>query len=253
MKNILAAFMFFTRLPFWRIVTVEKEYFKNVVTWWPYAGIITGGIGAGVMFGASFIFPATVAVILGVAARVLVTGALHEDGLADFFDGFGGGRDKESILRIMKDSHIGSYGVLGLVLYFALLIAILSALPVKVAALLFFCGDITCKSIASGIVNLLPYARPEQESKNKLVYNKSQGVATVINGALVMLMLWGVYANILPVDAAYAIVMPMGVFIALIHYMRYKIQGYTGDCCGATFLLCELSFLLASLGILYCL
>ena len=91
MKNILAAFMFFTRLPFWRIATVEKEYFKNVVSFWPYAGIITGGIGAGVMFAASFAFPVVVAVILGVAARVLVTGALHEDGLADFFDGFGGG------------------------------------------------------------------------------------------------------------------------------------------------------------------
>ena len=90
MKNILAAFMFFTRLPFWRIATVEKEHFKNVVNYWPYAGIITGATGAGVMLGASYLFPVTVAVILGVAARVLVTGALHEDGLADFFDGFGG-------------------------------------------------------------------------------------------------------------------------------------------------------------------
>ena len=107
---------------------MEKEYFKNVVAYWPYAGIITGGIGAGVMYGASFAFPATVAVILGVAARVLVTGALHEDGLADFFDGFGGGTDRDAVLRIMKDSHIGSYGVLGLILYFALLVASLSAL-----------------------------------------------------------------------------------------------------------------------------
>ena len=249
MKNILAAFMFFTRLPFWRIVTVEKEYFKNVVGFWPYAGIITGGIGAGVMYGSSFVFPATVAVILGVAARVLVTGALHEDGLADFFDGFGGGTDREAVLRIMKDSHIGSYGVLGLVFYFMLLVALLSAFPVKMAAALFFCGDILCKSISSGIVNLLPYARPEQESKNKLVYNRT---GTALLTFLPLCLVLPFYTLLLPLEAASAIAAPMVVFILLIHYMRYRIQGYTGDCCGATFLLCELSFLLASSGILYC-
>ena len=76
------------------------------------------------MVASSFIFPPVVAVLLGVAARVLVTGALHEDGLADFFDGFGGGTERDSVLRIMKDSHIGSYGVLGLVFYFAILVAV---------------------------------------------------------------------------------------------------------------------------------
>lgn len=246
MKNILAAFMFFTRLPFWRLATVGKEYFKNVVSFWPYAGIITGGIGAGVMFAASLVFPVVVAVIFGVAARVLVTGALHEDGLADFFDGFGGGTDREAILRIMKDSHIGSYGVLGLILYFMLLVASLSSLPIEIAAPLFFCGDILCKSISSGIVNLLPYARPEQDSKNKLVYNKMQGAISLFNGILVVLLMWALYTWVLPTDAFYAIAAPMTLFIILIHYMRYKIQGYTGDCCGATFLLTELSFLLAS-------
>lgn len=250
MKNILAALMFFTRLPFWRIVQVEKEYFKNVVSFWPYAGIITGGIGAGVMYGASFLFPATVAVILGVAARVLATGALHEDGLADFFDGFGGGTDKAAVLRIMKDSHIGSYGVLGLIFYFALLVAVLASLPIEIAAPLFFCGDILCKSISSGIVNLLPYARPEEESKNKLIYNKAQGAMSLVNAVLVVLMVWVFYSTLLPFEAVYAIAAPMVVFILLIHYMRYRIQGYTGDCCGATFLITELSFLLASAGVL---
>ena len=249
MKNILAAFMFFTRLPFWRIATVEKEYFKNVVAFWPYAGIITGGIGAGVMFAASLVFPATVAVILGVAARVLVTGALHEDGLADFFDGFGGGTSTEAILRIMKDSHIGSYGVLGLILYFALFVAALSSLPIEIAAPLFFCGDILCKSISSGIVNLLPYARPEEESKNKLIYNRTGSAIITI---LPLAFVWPFYTMLLPLEALSAIAAPMILFITLIHYMRHKIKGYTGDCCGATFLLCELSYLLASVAVIHC-
>jgi adenosylcobinamide-GDP ribazoletransferase len=250
MKHILAAFMFFTRLPFWRLADVEKEYFKNVVNFWPWAGIITGGIGAWVMLGASFFLPPVVAVVLGIAARVLVTGALHEDGLADFFDGFGGGRDKESILRIMKDSHIGSYGVLGLVFYFALLVAVLSSMPIAIAASLFFFGDIFCKFISSNMVNLLPYSRKEEESKNKLIYNRMPVAIFVVNLVSAALLMWGIYTLYIPFAAIYAAAVPCVLFLLLVWYMKRKIQGYTGDCCGASFLLCELSFYIASLAIL---
>ena len=249
MKNILAAFIFFTRLPFWRITTVDKEYFKNVVTYWPYAGIITGGIGACVMICASFVFPVYISVILGIISRILITGALHEDGLADFFDGFGGGRSKESILRIMKDSYIGSYGVIGLVLYFTLIISILSSLPVKYSAILFFCGDILCKSISSLIVNILPYARTEEESKNKLIYKKILVVRLLVTNILVCSMLYIVYSMLLPVYMSLAIIAPVAVFMIFVIYIKNKIDGYTGDCCGAVFLLCELVFFLISLGI----
>ncbi len=250
MKQVLAALMFFTRLPFWRLASVEKEYFKNVVNWWPWAGLVTGCIGAFVMLGTSFFLPTVVAVILGLAARILVTGALHEDGLADFFDGFGGGTDKAAILRIMKDSHIGSYGVLGLVIYFALLVAILSSMPIAISASLFFCGDVLCKFISSNIVNLLPYARNEEESKNKLVYNRMPAVVFAINLVIVLFMLWRFYALYIPYEAIYAAGVPCVAFLMLTLLYRKKIQGYTGDCCGATFLLCELTFHLASVAII---
>lgn len=250
MKGILAAFMFFTRLPFWRLATVGKEHFKNVVNYWPYAGIITGAVGAWIMVASSFIFPPVVAVLLGVAARVLVTGALHEDGLADFFDGFGGGTERDSVLRIMKDSHIGSYGVLGLVFYFAILVAVLSSMPAAVAGALFFCGDIVCKFISSNIVNLLPYARTEQESKNRLVYNRMPVMLIVVNLVFTILLLWWFYSMYIPCIALYALVAPCTVFLLVIWYIKRKIHGYTGDCCGATFLLCELSFYMASLAII---
>lgn len=250
MKRILAALMFFTRLPFWRLATVEKEYFRNVVNYWPYAGLITGTAGAWVMVGASYVLPPAVAVVLGLAARVLVTGALHEDGLADFFDGFGGGREKESVLRIMKDSHIGSYGVLGIIFYFALMFTIFSSMPVALSAALFFCGDILCKFISSNIVNLLPYARTEHESKNKLVYNRMPVVAFTVNLVLVSLLIWWFYGLYIPFAAIYAVAVPCVVFLLIILYLKKRIQGYTGDCCGATFLLCELSFYIASSAII---
>ena len=111
MLRILAAFIFFTRLPFWRLAEVPSEYFKNVVSRWALVGWLTAGLSVIVLYTASLILPASVAVLLAIVTRLLITGCLHEDGLADFFDGFGGGTSRERILSIMKDSHIGSYGV----------------------------------------------------------------------------------------------------------------------------------------------
>ena len=81
---------------------------------------------AATLYGASLVVPWPLAVLAAIVVRLLMTGALHEDGLADFCDGFGGGgSDRQRILDIMKDSHIGTYGVLGLVLYLLLLAAAL--------------------------------------------------------------------------------------------------------------------------------
>lgn len=249
MYNVLAAFMFFTRLPFWRIKVLDKEYFKNVVNYWPYAGIITGGLGALVMLASSYVFPVIIAVTLGVLTRVLITGALHEDGLADFFDGFGGGTSKEKILSIMKDSHIGSYGVIALIFYFTIIVGVLASFPVPMAATLFLCGDILCKFIASNIVNVLPYARAEEESKNKLIYNFIPDNIIAVNLLFVTLLFGVCYKAVLPVSLSYAVFVPIFVFVALVSYIKRKIGGYTGDCCGAVFLICEISFYIASLAL----
>ena len=117
LDRVFAAFIFFTRLPFWRLRQPAADAFKRVVELWPLTGWLTGGVAALTLWGASTVLPYSLAVILAIGMRMLLTGALHEDGLADFFDGLGGGgRDRERILSIMKDSHIGTYGVLALVL-----------------------------------------------------------------------------------------------------------------------------------------
>ena len=127
--QLYASFIFFTRIPFWRLHQPPKEAYTTVVEHWPLTGWLTGGIMAATLFGACHILPIPVAVILAVMVRLLVTGALHEDGLADFFDGFGGGTDRQCILTIMKDSHIGTYGVIALIFYFLLLLGVLISLP----------------------------------------------------------------------------------------------------------------------------
>lgn len=236
--RILAAFIFFTRLPLWKITDVPSRYFKQIVSGWPMVGWITGGISAGVLMGASLVFPPEIAILLMICSRLLLTGCLHEDGLADFLDGFGAGKDKCRILSIMKDSHIGTYGVIGLICYFLFYLFLIRSLPVSLAACAVLAGDPFCKGISSMIVNRLPYARKEEESKSKTVYSPMSkpeyaGVA---------------FFSLLPLfwlpSAMYllAVIPVLFAWYLLTSFMKKKIQGYTGDCCGATFLLCEIVF-----------
>ena len=242
MKNIAAALIFFTRLPFWRIKAfhVPLEYFKEVINYWAVTGWLTAGVMSGVLWLSAQIFPFPIAIVLALLSRILLTGALHEDGLADFLDGFGGGKDKDSTLSIMKDSHIGTYGVIGLLFYFLLLYLSLSYLPLSVACIVILMSDPLCKWIASQVVRFLPYARAAEESKSKMIYKKTSPKAFVVSSLFGLLPL----ALIPDMRWLIAVVFPLFIFSLLVYFMKRKINGYTGDCCGALFLLCELSFYL---------
>ena len=239
--RIWAAFIFFTRLPFWRLHQPPKECYNTVVEHWPLTGWLTGSIMAATLWLCAQALPYYIAVLLAIVMRLLVTGALHEDGLADFFDGFGGGgNNRQRILDIMKDSHIGTYGVIGLIFYFLLLFFCLSSMSPNMAALAILAADPYAKMLTSQLVTMMPYARREEEAKAKVVYRK----ISVVSG----------------ISLAFQGLLPLGLFIyytgmawqtlifipALVMYFLYlliwrKIHGYTGDCCGAVCLLVELS------------
>ena len=241
LENAWAALMFFTRLPWWRIHQPEAEHFRHVVEYWPIVGWLTGGVMMGV-YAASLPFVHTlgIAALLIIGTRVLLTGALHEDGLADFCDGMGGGSSRDRILQIMKDSHIGTYGVIGLLFYFLFLY---TALP-HLSPLMLLTADVWGKSVASLLVLQLPYARTESEAKNKTVYARygwMNQVVRIIVAMLPVALLWW-YVGIVPHPLIF--VVPVAVELALALWMKLRIGGYTGDCCGATFLLCEASMYL---------
>ena len=179
--NIWAALIFFTRLPFWRVYQPPQSSYKTVVEFWPLTGWLTGGAMAATLYFGSMVLPYAVAVIAAIAVRLLITGALHEDGLADFFDGFGGGSDRDRILAIMKDSHVGTYGVLGLIIYMLLLGAALYTMPVAVAALVIVAADPYSKMVTSQLVNMLPYARREEEAKNKTICQEQNHLSQALN------------------------------------------------------------------------
>jgi len=240
MRQVLAAFIFFTRLPFWRLAEVPSEYFKRVVPYWPLTGWFTAGCSVIILLLAALILPTNIALLLAILSRLLITGCLHEDGLADFLDGFGGGTNRERILIIMKDSHIGTYGVIGLILYFLLYYFLLESLPLEYITCAILAGDPFSKMVSGMIINRLPYTRPEEESKAKNIYsamNKKEYLYTFLFGLIPLL--WLPDIRFIGV-----ILFPVICWFILTSLMKKKIGGYTGDCCGATFLLCELAFYL---------
>ena len=259
-NNLWAAFIFFTRLPFWRLHQPPKSSYTAVVEWWPLTGWLTGGAMAATLYFGSMVMPYPVVVIAAIVVRLLITGALHEDGLADFLDGFGGGgKDRQRILDIMKDSHIGTYGVLGLIVYELLLAAVLFSMSPEMAALAILAADPYSKMVTSELIIMMPYARTEETAKNKTVYRKIEwkaGVSLAIQGLLPMVaFLWytGLSWERLRVGASAGM---MIIFLpCLVMYFLYlliwrSIHGYTGDCCGAVCLLVELAVYLVVCGLL---
>lgn len=241
MKSFLAAITLFTRIPAWKVSELKESDYRKAVVYWPLTGWITGGLAAAIIYSISFILPLLPAVVLGLTARLILTCALHEDGLADFCDGFGGGRDREKILAIMKDSHIGTYGVIALISLFLLEVSLLSSLPAIVAAFAIFAADPFAKTCASQLINFLEYARPEG-AKNKILY------ARMTVGEFTFNFTAGILPIILLSNFAFweilSIIFPVIAVICLMLYMRKKIGGYTGDCCGASYLICETAMLL---------
>lgn len=239
--RIWAAFIFFTRLPFWRLHEPPKECYKTVVEHWPLTGWLTGGAMAATLYFGSMVMPYPIVVVAAIVVRLLITGALHEDGLADFLDGFGGGgTDRQRILDIMKDSHIGTYGVLGLIMYVLLLGTALLSMSSEMAALTILAADPYSKMVASQLIIMMPYARTEETAKNKTVYRRidwKAGIGLAFQGLLPMAaFLW--YTGL---SWEMVIFLPCLVMYFLYLMIWRRLRGYTGDCCGAVCLLVELT------------
>jgi adenosylcobinamide-GDP ribazoletransferase len=239
-NDLLAALTLFTRLPVGRLrrKPIPPESFARAVVWWPVAGWLTGAVAAAVLWGAAQFVPPMATAVMAFGVRTLFTGAFHEDGLGDFFDGMGGGRTPARTLEIMKDSRAGSYGVVGTALYFALIITLVGALPIERAVVVVLVGDPLCKAIAGMLTNILPYARTVEGGKIGVAYRRMGAGAAILSlvaGVAPLAMLTS--PRLWP-----AVVVPVAVMLLLTWMMRRRIGGYTGDCCGATFLLCEASF-----------
>lgn len=239
MRGALAALAFLTRLPMPRLQAAD---FARAPGWFAMAGLGIGAALAGVWVLAALLWPPLVVALVVVAFGLLLTGALHEDGLADTFDGLGSGRPTERALEILRDSRIGAFGAMALVLALGLRVAVLAALG-PLAPLALVAGQGFSRAAMVGVLRAGPYLR-------------ASGAGTGMTGPLgaglvplglavagaVALAVWG-----FGVGAALGLV---GVVLAawLVRgWAMRRIGGITGDILGAVQVLGDLAFLLGVL------
>jgi adenosylcobinamide-GDP ribazoletransferase len=246
---ILLAVMFYTRIRTPRWVVYSDDRMNRATRYFPVIGWLTGVVVAGVLWLADLVLPLPVAVVLGLAAGVLVTGGLHEDGFADVCDGFGGGGTTQRTLDIMKDSRLGVFAVLGLVLLFALKVTALSALLadglwVGLVAIVF--AHVLSRWCVVTIIFRGTYARPNGPSKARAVA-RALPISAVVVAACWLLPFVG-FAWWHP---WWLLAIPAGflVRLALGHWFTKRLGGYTGDCLGATQQIIEVVTIVLCLGL----
>ncbi len=244
LRTLAGAVLFFTRLPLPARLGVEAADLRRAITYFPLCGALVGGLAALDWWLAALAFPAAVATGLAVVVGVVLTGAMHEDGWADVCDGFGGGHTKERVLAIMKDSHVGAYGVIGLVLMLGLKWQTLTALPGALVPAVLVAGHALSRGMAATVMATLDYARPEGPSKARALVVRLGGwrLLFVLATALAPLAL-------LPGQAWWGVGALVVVRVVLARWFRSRIGGYTGDCLGAAQQLAELVFYLVVLGV----
>jgi len=225
----LIALQFLTRIRIKPIDPFPDDWLPRSAKYMPLVGAIVGGVAGAVVLASAAFFPADVPVVIGLAAAVLLTGALHEDGLADTADAFGGGNTRARCLEIMKDSRIGTYGVLALVAALGLKGTSLAAIdPMSVARVL-IAGHAGARLAAVLALAALPYAGGDNAKV-------SRTSSAMTKGELVIAVVTAVIVGFFALDAAiFAVAAVAAAAAATIIGLlaRRKIGGFTGDVLGA--------------------
>jgi adenosylcobinamide-GDP ribazoletransferase len=239
--DAVAAACFLTRLPLAGFASAETGLLARSMRAFPVVGILVALVGwAAFAIAVALGLPATIAALLAVAATVLVTGALHEDGLADTADGLGGGADRARKLAIMRDSRTGAYGVLALVLSIALRAAALSVLTTPRVGAALVAAHVVSRAALPVVMRGLAPARDDGLGASAGQPDDSAVGWCLAIGIVVALLCLGFVPGLVGfVIAAIAI----AAFAAL---ARRQIGGYTGDVLGAAQQIGEIVMLLTA-------
>jgi len=258
LREYLIALQFFTRVPVtgrlgdWagyspQLLRSSSAHFPGVGWLVGLAACASFALFALLLHGSAF--TALVAAIGCTAATALLTGAFHEDGLADVADGLGGSADREHALAIMKDSRLGTYGVLTLVLAVAAKIALLAVLAGQSEAgvlLALFAAHVVSRFAPLLIVRQLRYVGDEQASKSKPL------VESLGRRELAIAAAWCVPPLLLACLVRGIAFVAVPLLLAALAWWRMmrlfetRLQGFTGDALGATQQVCEIAFYLGA-------
>ncbi|HEX4505608.1 MAG TPA: adenosylcobinamide-GDP ribazoletransferase [Alphaproteobacteria bacterium] len=233
-QDVVTAFMLLTRLPVGWLGSGSSDLARNVWAF-PVVGLVVGPIGAVVYWFLHAVgVPAWLAASWTVAAILIVTGAFHEDGLADTADGFGGGRTRKRKLEIMRDSRIGSYGAVTLALALLIRVGALAALERPHAVLIaLIAAAITGRAAMIAPLLLLSPARTDGMASGM---GRVPHWSAALGFALVGLFL----LFLVPVGGAFVVVVAAGVAALAVAWLaRVQIGGHTGDVLGAAEVIVE--------------
>jgi adenosylcobinamide-GDP ribazoletransferase len=241
LRYFFTALGYFTRVPVPRWVGYEPHYLNAAARYFPLVGALVGAAGAIVFMAALRIFPPGIAVLLSMATTLLITGAFHEDGLADCVDAFGGAYSRDDTLRIMHDSRIGAFGAIALMIALALKWQTLAALPPMRAAWLMIAAHAASRACAISYLVTLDYVRAEGKAK-PVAQRMSPGA---FGCAIVLGVPWLFWPQWRA--ACITLLVLVALRFMLGRYFVRRIGGYTGDCLGFAQQIFELAIYLVGL------
>lgn len=238
---------FFTRIPIKTIPNFQQHWLNQASRYYGLVGLMVGIVGASVWLASNTLWPSSIAILLSMIATIVLTGGFHEDGLADTWDGFGGGWTLEQKLTIMKDSRVGTYGslalILSLFLKYQLLIALVEfgniALPtfgfnspftneLNLIIIALLCGHSLSRVLAVSLIFNQRYVRDIDSSKVKPM-TEQQSLTEII----ILLLTGLIPLALLPLGAAVLLITVLLLTRKLlVLWYNKQLGGYTGDLLG---------------------
>jgi adenosylcobinamide-GDP ribazoletransferase len=230
------ALAFFSRIPVPASTPYSPELLNQSSRYLSLVGLLLGALQALVLLLAAQLLPFSIAVLLSLISGLVLTGAFHEDGLADTADGLGGGLSLDRKLEIMKDSRVGTYGLVALFSVFLIKWQSLFALDTQAVWALVLVAGLS-RATAVSLTFVLPYQQLDIVSKSKPIATSLQKRALLSIWLFVLPFLY-----FIPLSLALSLLAILALsFILLFFYYRSQLQGYTGDLLGAAQQMSELS------------
>ena len=246
LRLFFIALQFLTRMqvPAW--VGFEPDWLNQSARHFPAVGLFVGLVAALVLWAGHQLFTPAVAVGLSMTATLLLTGGFHEDGLADTCDGLGGAVSRERALAIMKDSRIGAYGAMGLVMMLGLKAATLVSMPLAWAVPALLLAHTASRAAAVVLIRTLPYAGDAEHAKAKPLACTVSRAGVGVALAWVVALALGLWAWQPPwaVAIGVSLLAVAAGTLGCRRWLRRRLGGTTGDTLGATQQITELLALL---------
>ncbi|MGI5997560.1 MAG: adenosylcobinamide-GDP ribazoletransferase [Lutispora sp.] len=239
MRSLVLMIQFFTRIPIRIDINAEEEDFSRGIVFMPLVGLIVGLFNYGLYSLARYLLGDTLAPVLWLTSNIFITGGIHLDGLGDTCDGLFSARDKKRMLEIMKDSRIGTNGVIAIVLDFIFRLSLLYSLPYRAIGLAIILAPVVAKTLVLLLMGISKYARANG-GMGGLFYSHMSVKRLILGIGSGILMILGLGS----IKGLMALLGSVIIILAFRKMVVDRIDGMTGDTLGAASELAEICFII---------